>query len=269
MSRRLSWQYWRSSSRITAWTGVNRVLATLLFTDIVGSTQTAAQLGDREWNVVLETHRDIVRSELQRAGGREIGTTGDGFVAMFDGPERAVRCALTIIGSLGAIGVSIRAGVHKSEVEVAGGDVAGLGVHVAARIMSLAEPGEVLVSTVVRDLALGSGLLSAIGDAIRSRASPVSGSCSPRRLVTTRPRRPTSDPGRRCTTAFDASMDPALDEVYLAAVGSSTKLIPQQLADGVARQPDDERDRRRGHVGRGAGPCRTPRALPPSRRFRR
>ena len=139
----------------------DRVLATLLFTDIVRSTQMAAQLGDREWNVLLETHRDVVRSELQRARGREIGTTGDGFLAMFDGPARAVRCALAIIDRLAAIGVRIRAGVHTSEVEVAGGDVAGLGVHVAARIMSLAEPGEVLVSTVVRDLALGSGLVFA------------------------------------------------------------------------------------------------------------
>jgi class 3 adenylate cyclase len=137
----------------------DRVLATLLFTDIVRSTQTAAQLGDREWNVLLETHRDVVRSELQRARGREIGTTGDGFLALFDGPARAVRCALAIIDRLAAIGVSIRAGVHTSEVEVAGGDVAGLGVHVAARIMSLAEPGEVLVSAVVRDLALGSGIV--------------------------------------------------------------------------------------------------------------
>jgi pimeloyl-ACP methyl ester carboxylesterase len=137
----------------------DRVLATLLFTDIVRSTQTAARLGDREWNVLLETHRDIVRSELQRHRGREMGTTGDGFLALFDGPERAVRCALALIDRLGAIGVSIRAGVHTSEVEVTGGNVAGLGVHVAARIMSLAEPGEVLVSTVVRDLALGSGLV--------------------------------------------------------------------------------------------------------------
>jgi pimeloyl-ACP methyl ester carboxylesterase len=132
--------------------------ATLLLTDIVTSTQTAARLGDREWNVLLATHRDIVRSELQRSNGREMGTTGDGFLALFGGPARAVRCALAIIDRLEAIGVSIRAGVHTSEVEVTGGDVAGLGVHVAARIMSLAEPGEVLVSSVVRDLALGSGL---------------------------------------------------------------------------------------------------------------
>lgn len=137
----------------------DRVLATLLFTDIVTSTQTAARLGDREWNVLLETHRDIVRSELQRFGGREIGTTGDGFLALFDGPARAVRCALAVIDRLEAIDVSIRAGVHTSEVELTGQDVAGLGVHVAARIMSLAEPGEVLVSAVVRDLAIGSGLV--------------------------------------------------------------------------------------------------------------
>jgi class 3 adenylate cyclase len=134
------------------------VLATLLFTDIVTSTETAARLGDREWNALLETHRDIVRAELQRFGGRELNTTGDGFLAMFDGPARAVRCALAIGDRLEDLGIRIRAGVHTSEVVLAGDDIAGVGVHVAARIMSLASPGEVLVSSVVRDLALGSGL---------------------------------------------------------------------------------------------------------------
>jgi class 3 adenylate cyclase len=136
----------------------DHVLTTLLFTDIVTSTETAARLGDRDWNALLETHRDIVRSELRRFGGREVGTTGDGFLATFDGPARAVRCALTIVDRLESLGVRIRAGVHTSEVVVSGDDVVGVGVHVAARIMGLAAPGEVLVSSVVRDLALGSGL---------------------------------------------------------------------------------------------------------------
>jgi pimeloyl-ACP methyl ester carboxylesterase len=151
----------------------DRVLATLLFTDIVGSTPTAARLGDRAWKVLLEAHRDIVRSELQRHHGREVGTTGDGFLALFDGPARAVRCALAIIGRLAEIGVSIRAGVHTSEVEIAGNEVAGLGVHVAARIMSLAGQDEVLVSAVVRDLSLGSGL--AFSDRGRHRLKGVPG----------------------------------------------------------------------------------------------
>jgi class 3 adenylate cyclase len=134
------------------------VLKTLLFTDIVTSTETAARLGDRDWTALLETQRDVVRSELRRFGGREVDTTGDGFLATFDGPARAVRCALTIVGRLESLGIRIRAGVHTSEVVVTEDDVAGLGVHVAARIMGLAAPGEVLVSSVVRDLALGSGL---------------------------------------------------------------------------------------------------------------
>jgi class 3 adenylate cyclase len=134
------------------------VLATLLFTDIVTSTETAARLGDRRWNALLESHRDVVRSELKRFGGREVGTTGDGFLATFDGPARAVRCALALVDRLRELGINIRAGVHTSEIVVAGHDVSGLGVHVAARVMGLAQPGQVLVSSVVRDLALGSGL---------------------------------------------------------------------------------------------------------------
>jgi pimeloyl-ACP methyl ester carboxylesterase len=136
----------------------DRVLKTLLFTDIVTSTETAARLGDRDWTALLQTHRDVVRSELRRFGGREVDTTGDGFLATFDGPARAVRCALAIMGRLESLGIRIRAGVHTTEVVVDGNGVAGLGVHVAARIMAQAAPGEVLVSSVVRDLALGSGL---------------------------------------------------------------------------------------------------------------
>lgn len=134
------------------------VLATLLFTDIVGSTETAAALGDRRWKALLDSHHAVVRTELVRFQGVEVNTTGDGFLATFDGPARAVRCALAIKDALQGVGVSIRAGVHTSEVELSGRDVRGVGVHVAARIMSLAGPGEVVVSSVVRDLAVGSGL---------------------------------------------------------------------------------------------------------------
>lgn len=136
----------------------DRVLATVLFTDIVGSTDRAAALGDRRWRTLLETHDEIVRRELVRFGGREVKSMGDGFLATFDSPARAVRCAAAASAGLVNVGVGIRAGVHTSEIELAGGDVRGLGVHVAARVMSLAGEGEVLVSSVVKDLALGSGL---------------------------------------------------------------------------------------------------------------
>lgn len=136
----------------------DRVLATLLFTDIVGSTDHAVELGDRGWSALVETHNEVVRRELERYRGREVNTTGDGFLATFDGPARAVRCAKALVGRLAAVGVRIRAGIHTSEIEVIGDDVRGLGVHVAARIMALAHDDEVLVSSVVKDLSLGSGI---------------------------------------------------------------------------------------------------------------
>jgi pimeloyl-ACP methyl ester carboxylesterase len=134
------------------------VLTTLLFTDIVGSTETAAELGDRRWKTLLDSHHAIVRAQLDRFHGVEVNTTGDGFLAMFDGPARAVRCAIAINAALGAVGVGIRAGVHTTEVELSGRDVRGIGVHVAARITALAGRGEVVVTRVVRDLAVGSKL---------------------------------------------------------------------------------------------------------------
>lgn len=136
----------------------NSVLTTLLFTDIVGSTETAARLGDRRWNTLVKSHNAVVRAQLDRFHGAEVNTTGDGFLATFDGPARAVRCALAVKDALRGVGISIRAGVHTSEVELSGGDVRGVGVHVAARIMTLARPGEVVATRVVRDLAVGSGL---------------------------------------------------------------------------------------------------------------
>lgn len=134
------------------------VLATLLFTDIVASTETAAELGDRRWGALLETHHGVVRGQLRRFRGREVNTTGDGFLATFDGPARAVRCGLAIRDALAEVGVRVRCGVHTSEVEVSDGDVRGLGVHVAARVMAEAGADEVVTSAVVRDLAVGSGL---------------------------------------------------------------------------------------------------------------
>ena len=137
---------------------VNRVLASVLFTDIVGSTERAAQLGDRDWMALLKTHDGIVGAEVARHGGREVKHTGDGSLSVFEGPARAARCWLSIASRVGEIGMAIRGGLHTSEVEVVDGDVRGLGVHIAARLMGLAAPGELIASSVVRDLSVGSGL---------------------------------------------------------------------------------------------------------------
>lgn len=138
---------------------LERVLATLLFTDIVGSTQRAVELGDRAWARTLDDHRRIIRALIARYNGREIVTTGDGFLASFDGPARAVRCATDAVGAVRALGLEIRAGCHTGEIELMGTDIGGIAVHVAARVSSLAAPGEVLVSRTVRDLVAGSGIV--------------------------------------------------------------------------------------------------------------
>ncbi len=137
----------------------DRVLATVLFTDIVGSTELAAALGDRAWQTVLNDHNRAVRTELARFRGREISTTGDGFFAAFDGPARAIRCACAIRDVVAALGIEIRAGVHTGEVELADGDLRGLTVHIGARIAALAATSEVLVSRTVADLVAGSGIV--------------------------------------------------------------------------------------------------------------
>lgn len=136
----------------------NRVLATVLFTDIVGSTERAAALGDSAWADLLRRHHSIVREAIARHRGREIDTAGDGFLATFDGPARAVRAALEARDSLAGLDIAIRAGVHTGEVELDGGEVRGLAVHIGSRISALARAGEVLVSGTARDLAVGSDL---------------------------------------------------------------------------------------------------------------
>jgi class 3 adenylate cyclase len=135
-----------------------RVLATVLFTDIVGSTERAAALGDRGWADLLRTHHATVRRELERFSGRELDTAGDGFLASFDGPARAIRCGLAAVDALGAAGLPIRAGIHTGECEVVDGKLGGIAVHIGARVAAAAGPGEVLVSGTVRDLVAGSGL---------------------------------------------------------------------------------------------------------------
>ena len=135
----------------------DRVLATVLFTDIVGSTERAAEVGDQRWRDLLQAHHTLVRRELARFGGREIDTTGDGFLATFDSPARAIRCAVTAAGAVRGMGLEIRAGVHTGEIEVTGDNVQGIAVHIGARVAALAGGSEVVVSQTVKDLVAGSG----------------------------------------------------------------------------------------------------------------
>jgi class 3 adenylate cyclase len=136
----------------------NRVLVTVLFTDIVGSTERAARLGDRAWRDLLDSHHALVRKELARFRGREIKTVGDAFIATFDGPARAVHCACSIRDRVTELGIEIRAGLHTGEIELTGGDIGGIAVHIAARVIAVARSSEVLVSSTVKDLAAGSGI---------------------------------------------------------------------------------------------------------------
>jgi pimeloyl-ACP methyl ester carboxylesterase len=150
----------------------DRVLATILFTDIVGSTALAARLGDREWRELLERHHALVRRQLERFRGQEIDTAGDGFVASFDGPARGIRCAAAIAESVSALGLSIRAGLHTGEAELVDGKLAGIAVHIAARIAGLAEADEVLVSNTVKDLVIGSQMTFAVRGAHELKGVP-------------------------------------------------------------------------------------------------
>ena len=136
----------------------DRILATVLFTDIVGATARAAELGDRAWRELLQKHHETVRSELGRFRGKEMDTAGDGFFATFDGPARAIRCAFAIREGIRELDLDVRAGLHSGECELVDGKAGGIAVHIGARVASLAEPGEVLVSSTVKDLVAGSGI---------------------------------------------------------------------------------------------------------------
>ena len=135
-----------------------RFLATVMFTDIAGSTEKTVELGDHQWRRLLDRHNLIVRRELKRFGGREIDTAGDGFFASFDGPARAVRCAKSIVESVRDLGIDVRSGLHTGECELVDGKVSGIAVHTGARVAAHAGPSEVLVSSTVKDLVAGSGL---------------------------------------------------------------------------------------------------------------
>jgi class 3 adenylate cyclase len=147
---------WHAPAPVEA--AVRRVLATVLCTDIAGSTAHLARVGDREWGAILQRHNAIVRSELERHDGREIDTAGDGFLASFDQPGAAIRCALAIVAAVRDGGVEVRAGIHTGECAVVDGKLAGIAVHIAARVASRAQPSQVLVSQTVKELVAGSDL---------------------------------------------------------------------------------------------------------------
>jgi DNA-binding NarL/FixJ family response regulator len=136
----------------------DRILATVMFSDIVSSTERAAQVGDRRWRALLDRHDELVRGQLAAHGGQEVNTTGDGFLALFDAPARAIRCALAIRNQLRSLGLQLRIGLHAGEVELRGNDVGGIAVHIGARLTALAAAGDVVVSSTVRDLVAGSGI---------------------------------------------------------------------------------------------------------------
>ncbi|HWC71355.1 MAG TPA: response regulator [Actinomycetota bacterium] len=136
----------------------DRVLATVMFSDIVSSTERAADMGDRRWRDVLDRHDALIRRELDRHGGREVKTTGDGFLALFDAPARAIRCAVAIRDALAAEGVQVRIGLHAGEVELRGADVGGIAVHIGSRVLGSAEPSDVVTTSTVKDLVAGSGI---------------------------------------------------------------------------------------------------------------
>jgi pimeloyl-ACP methyl ester carboxylesterase len=136
----------------------DRVLATVLFTDIVGATAKAVELGDRAWRELLQQHHEAIRRQLARFRGKEIDTSGDGFFASFDGPARAIRCACAVVTAVRELGMEVRAGLHTGECELVDGKVGGIAVHIGARVAAQAEPGEVLVSRTVKDLVAGSGI---------------------------------------------------------------------------------------------------------------
>jgi class 3 adenylate cyclase/pimeloyl-ACP methyl ester carboxylesterase len=150
----------------------DRVLSTVLFTDIVGSTERAATLGDRAWRELLQRHHELVRRELARHRGKELDTAGDGFFASFDGPARGIRCGCAVVDAVRELGLEVRAGLHTGECELVDGKVGGIAVHIGARVAAQAAPGEVLVSSTVKDLVAGSGIAFADRGAVELAGLP-------------------------------------------------------------------------------------------------
>jgi class 3 adenylate cyclase len=158
VTRRVIGAFTATQPAFPSGSGDGRILATVMFSDIVSSTERAAEVGDHRWREVLDRHDALVRDELEAHGGREIKTTGDGFLALFDAPARAIRCALAIRARLRAVGLDVRIGLHLGEVELRGNDVGGIAVNIGARVARSAPHGDVVVSSTVRDLVAGSGI---------------------------------------------------------------------------------------------------------------
>ena len=204
----------------------DRVLATVLFTDIAGSTERAAELGDDRWRALLENHNELVRRQLAAFSGREVKALGDGFLATFDGPGRAIRCACAIRENVGSLGVDVRAGVHTGECEVIGADIGGMAVHIGARVVARAAPGEVLVSSAVRDLVVGSGIEFADRGTHELKGVP-----GQWQLLAVAEGRTDGEP----TVAAKAVSDPLAPNATLITKGDRAALRLAHRAPGVAR----------------------------------
>jgi class 3 adenylate cyclase/pimeloyl-ACP methyl ester carboxylesterase len=210
----------------------DRALATVLFTDIAGSTERAAALGDRRWRELLARHQTVVRDQLAAYGGREVKTMGDGFLATFDGPARAIRCACAVAERSSSGGVEIRAGVHTGECELIGEDVGGMAVHIGARVAAQAAPGEVLVSSTVKDLVVGSGIEFADRGSHELKGVP-----GDWRLLAVADHRPASQPaapGPRDHVAPNATLRERGDRVMLRLARRAPSAM--RLASRAARR---------------------------------
>src|SRR5207244_12369851 len=204
----------------------DRVLATVLFTDIAGSTERAAQLGGDRWHALLDSHNELVRRQLAAFGGHEVKTLGDGFLATVDGPGRAIRCACAIREDIGSLGIGVSAGVHTGECELIGADVGGMAVHIGARVGARAAPGEVLVSGAVRDLVVGSGIEFADRGTHELKGVP-----GEWRLLAVAGARTDSEP----TAAGKAAGNPLAPNATLVTKRDRTALRLARRAPGVAR----------------------------------
>jgi class 3 adenylate cyclase len=217
----------------------DRVLATVMFTDIVSSTESAAELGDRRWRELLTRHEAIVRAQLERFRGQEVSMLGDGVLATFDGPARAIRCARTICNETRSLGVEIRAGLHTGECEMRNGDIAGIAVHTGARVSAKAGAGEVLVSSTVKDLVAGSGIEFEDRGVHRLRGVPgVSGACSrsgPSPAASPGARAARRRAGRRPPPAFASSRSPG--EMPPGPRTSSSRRRPDRREGAPRRAP--------------------------------
>ena len=204
----------------------DRVLATVLFTDIAGSTERAAQLGDDRWRALLESHNELVRHQLATFSGREVKALGDGFLATFDGPGRAIRCACAIREDVGSLGIDVRASVHTGECEVMGADIGGMAVHIGSRVIARAAPGEVLVSGAVRDLVVGSGIEFADRGTHELKGVP-----GEWRLLAVTGARREGEP----TLAGEANGNPLAPNATLVTKGDRAALRLARRAPGAAR----------------------------------